>query len=178
VLRTSTRQVFALKTREDAASEEAAINTMAHGEVDEGVQHSRGLGLAPPNINVTPLIDVLLVLLIIFMVIQPQKEAKFESQIPQKPQDTKDSVVPPSDLLMVDVKLQGAGLDQQVELNSKPMTLMELSTTLKDLLEQRPDKTVFIKAPKDKQYGDIVAVIDAVKGAGAQPIGLQIDYLQ
>ncbi|MFL6213052.1 MAG: biopolymer transporter ExbD, partial [Blastocatellia bacterium] len=44
--------------------------------------------MAPPNINVTPLIDVLLVLLIIFMVIQPQKEAKFESQIPEKPKDT------------------------------------------------------------------------------------------
>ncbi|HLF84951.1 MAG TPA: biopolymer transporter ExbD [Blastocatellia bacterium] len=151
---------------------------MAYGEVDEGVHHSKGLGLAPPNINVTPLIDVLLVLLIIFMVIQPQKEAKFESQIPQKPQDTATSMVPPSDLLMVDVKMQGSGPDQQIELNSKPMTLVELATTLKDLLEQRPDKTVFIKAPKDKQYGDIVSVIDTVKGAGAQPIGLQIDYLQ
>ena len=152
---------------------------MAHGEVDEGVPHSRGLGLAPPNINVTPLIDVLLVLLIIFMVIQPQKEAKFESQIPNKPTpEQENKVVPPSDLLMVDVKMSGAGLDQQIELNSRPMTLQELGTTLKDLLEQRPDKTVFIKAPKDKQYGDIVAVIDTVKGAGAQPIGLQIDYLQ
>jgi biopolymer transport protein ExbD len=150
---------------------------MAHGEVEEGIG-SRKLGLAPPNINVTPLIDVLLVLLIIFMVIQPQKEAKFESQIPQKPQEQDSNVVPPSDLLMVDVKMQGAGLDQTVELNSRPLSLVELGTTLKDLLEQRPDKTVFIKAPKDKQYGDIVAVIDTVKGAGAQPIGLQIDYLQ
>jgi len=166
-----------INTREDAASKASLIN-MAYGEVDEGVHSAKGLGLAQPNINVTPLIDVLLVLLIIFMVIQPQREAKFESQIPQKPQDTKDSVVPPSDLLMVDVKMQGAGLDQQIELNSKAMTLVELATTLKDLLEQRPDKTVFIKAPKDKQYGDIVSVIDAVKGAGAQPIGLQIDYLQ
>jgi len=151
---------------------------MAYGEVDEGVPHSRKLGLAPPNINVTPLIDVLLVLLIIFMVIQPQKEAKFESQIPQKPQESQPNVAPPSDMLMVDVKMSGSGPDQQIELNSKPMTLQELGTTLKDLLEQRPDKTVFIKAPKDKQYGDIVAVIDTVKGAGAQPIGLQIDYLQ
>src|SRR5713226_7448802 len=153
------------------------LKEMAYGEVDEGI-HSRKLGLAPPNINVTPLIDVLLVLLIIFMVIQPQKEAKFESQIPQKPQESQPNVTPPSDMLMVDVKMSGSGLDQQVELNSKPMSLVELSTTLKDLLEQRPDKTVFIKAPKDKQYGDIVAVIDTVKGAGAQPIGLQIDYLQ
>ncbi len=178
MLAASARGLLGINTREDAASNTAALTNMAHGEVDEGPHHSKGLGMAPPNINVTPLIDVLLVLLIIFMVIQPQKEAKFESQIPQKPQDTKDSVVPPSDLLMVDVKMQGAGLDQQIELNSKAMTLMELSTTLKDLLEQRPDKTVFIKAPKDKQYGDIVSVIDAVKGAGAQPIGLQIDYLQ
>ena len=150
---------------------------MAHGEVEEGIR-SKKLGMAPPNINVTPLIDVLLVLLIIFMVIQPQKEAKFESQIPQKPQESQPNVTPPSDMLMVDVKMTGSGPDQQIELNSKPMTLQELATTLKDLLEQRPDKTVFIKAPKDKQYGDIVAVIDTVKGAGAQPIGLQIDYLQ
>lgn len=151
---------------------------MVQVDDEEGI-HSRKLGLAPPNINVTPLIDVLLVLLIIFMVIQPQKEAKFESQIPQKPQEQdKNAMVPPSDLLMVDVKMTGSGLDQQIELNSRAMTLQELGTTLKDLLEQRPDKTVFIKAPKDKQYGDIVAVIDTVKGAGAQPIGLQIDYLQ
>jgi len=157
---------------------ESSLKEMAHGEVEEGI-YSKKVGLAPPNINVTPLIDVLLVLFIIFMVIQPQKEAKFESQIPQKPQeDTKNAPVPPSDLLMVDVKMAGGGLDQQIELNSKAMTLQELGSTLKDLLEQRPDKTVFIKAPKDKQCGDIVAVIDTVKGAGAQPIGLQIDYLQ
>jgi len=124
------------------------------------------------------MIDVLLVLLIIFMIIAPTKPAKFETKIPQKPADEeKNAVHPPSDLLMVDVK-SGAGQDQTIELNSKPMQLPELATTLKDLLEQRPDKTVFIKAPKDKPYGDIVAVIDAVKGAGATPIGLQIDYLQ
>jgi biopolymer transport protein ExbD len=124
------------------------------------------------------MIDVLLVLLIIFMIIAPTKPAKFETKIPQKPaDDQKNEVHPFSDLLMVDVK-SGAGQDQTIELNSKPMQLPELATTLKDLLEQRPDKTVFIKAPKDKPYGDIVAVIDAVKGAGATPIGLQIDYLQ
>ena len=150
---------------------------MAHGESDEIIP-SRKVNLAPPNINVTPLIDVLLVLLIIFMVIQPQKEAKFESQIPKKPQETKDAQTPPSDLLMVDVKKTGMGLDQTVELNSRPMNLQELAATLKDLLEQRPNKAVFLKAPKDKFYGDIVYVIDVLKGAGAQPIGLQIDFLE
>ncbi len=151
---------------------------MAHGSVDEGVPQKRGLGLAPPDINVTPLVDVLLVLLIIFFVIQPQREAKFESQIPQKPQENQENApVPPSDLLMVDVK-SGIGMEQTVELNSKPMSLVELSETLKSLLEQRPDKAVFLKAPKDKPYDDIVKVIDAMKGAGAQPIGLQVDFLQ
>jgi biopolymer transport protein ExbD len=58
------------------------------------------------------------------------------------------------------------------------MSLQELGATLKDLLEQRPNKAVFLKAPKDKYYGDIVYVIDTLKGAGAQPIGLQIDFLE
>jgi biopolymer transport protein ExbD len=151
---------------------------MAHGEADE-VVGSKKLGLAPPNINVTPLIDVLLVLLIIFMVIQPRREAQFESNIPQKPDEsTSNAVVPPADLLMVEVDLQGTGLDQNVKLNSKSMSLIELGDTLKNLLEQRPDKTVFIKGPKDKQYGDVVNVIDTVKGAGAERVGLQIDFLQ
>lgn len=152
---------------------------MGHGEAEE-VVGSRKLGLAPPDINVTPLVDVLLVLLIIFFVIQPQKEAKFESQIPQKPDEsTTNAPVPPADLLMVDVKT-GVGLDQNVELNSRPYTLIDLGPVLKDLLEQRPgdNRAVFLKAPKDKPYGDIVYVIDVLKGAGAQPIGLQIDYLE
>ena len=134
--------------------------------------------MAAPNINVTPMIDVLLVLLIIFMIIAPTKPARFETNVPQKPQnEEKPEVRPPTDLLMVVVKTGSSGLDQTVELNSKPMQLPELGTTLKDLLDQRPDKTVFIKASKEKPYGDIVAVIDVVKGAGANPIGLQIDYL-
>ena len=154
---------------------------MAHGESHEGTEGLGGkkLGLAQPNINVTPLIDVLLVLLIIFMVIQPRREAQFESNIPQKPEEnTKDAMVPPSDLLMVEIDLSGTGLEQSVKLNSRSMSLVELGTTMKDLLEQRPDKTVFIKGPKDKQYGDVVQVIDILKGAGAERIGLQIDFLQ
>jgi biopolymer transport protein ExbD len=158
---------------------------MAHGTPDEseGIA-TKKLGLAPPNINVTPLIDVLLVLLIIFMVIQPQKEAKFESQIPQKPQNDANPAPPNETLLVVEVKREGSGPEQQVLLNKTPMQLIALQTALKSVIDQRlssnpdADKTVFIKAPKDKRYGDIVSVIDAVKGAGAAPIGLQIDFLE
>jgi biopolymer transport protein ExbD len=121
------------------------------------------------------LIDVLLVLLIIFMVIQPRREVRFESQTPQKP-DMKESPTPPSDLLMVEVKT-GTGLEQMVELNSIPIALIDLGVMLRELLDERPSKTVYIKAPKERFYGDIVQVIDVLKGAGAKPIGLQIDYL-
>src|SRR6185503_5707325 len=87
---------------------------------------------AAPSINVTPLIDVLLVLLIIFMVIQPQREAKFETQIPQKPdQEQITHQVPSADLLMVDVK-GGIGIEQTIELNSRPMSLMELGVMLNE----------------------------------------------
>lgn len=139
---------------------------------------SRGdLYRAAPSINVTPLIDVLLVLLIIFMVIQPRREAKFETQIPEKPdQQAISQQAPRADLLMVDVK-GGIGIEQTVELNSKPMSLMELGVILNELLAQRGDKTVYIKAPREKKYRDIVQVIDVMKGAGAGPIGLQIDFL-
>ena len=85
---------------------------------------------------------------------------------------------------MIEVKREGSGPEQQVLLNNRPMQLIELQNSLKAVIDQRlasnpeADKTVFIKAPKDKRYGDIVSVIDAVKGAGAAPIGLQIDFLQ
>ena len=132
---------------------------------------------AAPFINVTPLIDVLLVLLIIFMVIAPSKPARFETKIPDKPKQEDAQPSGPVEAVVVDVK-SGSGLDQTVELNTRPMQLPQLASVLKDFLETRPDKTVFIKAGKNKPYGDIVAVIDTVKGAGAQPIGLQIDYLE
>ena len=129
---------------------------------------------AAPVINVTPMIDVLLVLLIVFMVIAPTRPARFQTQVPDKPQANDPPSLP--GLLMVVVK-SGSGLDQTVELNSVALGLPELGVTLRDLLEQRPDRSVYVKAPKDKKYGDIVAVIDAIKGAGAMPIGLQIDFL-
>lgn len=136
----------------------------------------RKLKLIVPTINVTPLIDVLLVLLIIFMVIQPRREAKFATQIPQKPEAQTVDQPAPVDLLVVDVK-SGIGLEQTIELNSKAMSLVALGVALKAILEQRSDKTVFVKAPRGKAYREIVYVIDMLKGVGAGPIGLQIDFL-
>jgi biopolymer transport protein ExbD len=112
------------------------------------------------------------------MVIQPQKEAKFESQIPQKPDPNQAQQVVQNDTrLLLEVSPEGGGYDQTVMLNRRPLSLPELQDFLKSVLSTREDKAIFIKAPVNKAYGDIIAVIDEVKAAGAEPIGLQTDGL-
>lgn len=150
-----------------------------------------------PYINVTPLIDVLLVLLIIFMVVTPQKPSRFKAMIPDAPPDIP---APPNPLTLVvtidkDLRIKLNGLnddlgsvedmsklgDALVRLFQKRRdagTYRDDVTSLMDLPEEeRVVKTVFIKAPRSIKYGAVVRVIDEVKGAGAQPIGLQLDDL-
>jgi biopolymer transport protein TolR len=123
----------------------------------------------PPAINVTPLIDVLLVLLIIFMVIQPQKEAKLpvRAPAPARPQ----TIASPETLMLTVTN------GFQLALNSKPLTLDELLPKLSELMEQRPldARTLFIKAPQLLQYGSVVLLIDLAKGAGVITVGLSAD---
>jgi biopolymer transport protein ExbD len=145
---------------------------------------------AAPSINVTPLIDILLVLLIIFMVISPLKPARFQAQVPAEPKP-EDKLNPPRPnplTLVVNV-----GKDGKVKLNSEDRgdvtDLSQLTGRLTEIFKDRSSQgtfregtnevetTVFIKAPKTLRYGDVVKVIDATKVAGAKPIGLQIDDL-
>jgi biopolymer transport protein ExbD len=132
---------------------------------------------AVPYINVTPLIDVLLVLLIIFMVISPKKPHRFESQIPQKPPE--DQPEQPPDPLSLVVTLPQAGGGYKLN-QTDAVDLEDLAKQLFKALDGRPGdrKAVFIKAPKSKPYGEVVKVIDVVKGAGGSPIGLQIEALE
>lgn len=146
---------------------------------------------AVPNINVTPLIDVLLVLLIIFMIISPMKPHQFEAKVPAEPQDLPEDVeITPNPLTLVVAINSG---DLSVKLNNESVGDVSdtepLITRLTQVFDEREDKnvvregtneiekTVFIKAPKSVRYGDVVKVIDGVKQAGAQPVGLQIDDL-
>ena len=151
-----------------------------------------------PAINVTPLIDVLLVLLIIFMIITPTKPSKFETKIPQAPKDLTN--ITPNILSLVisldsDMSL---ALNNQKDLgnvNDAAKLVEKLRETFEirkqnrvysdnlavrnDLSEDdKVEKTVFIKAPKGTSYGNVTKVIDAVKMSGAQPISLQIDELK
>jgi biopolymer transport protein ExbD len=145
---------------------------------------------ATPKINVTPLIDVLLVLLIIFMVISPLKPSRFEAKVPAEPKDQQDVNVKPNPLtLVVSVNRD----DRKIALNNDTVGTVDdpspLTQKLTEIFTQRAnngvfregtnqvEKTIFIKSPKSIRYGDVVKVIDAAKQAGAEPIGLQIDDL-
>ncbi|MGH9769615.1 MAG: ExbD/TolR family protein [Blastocatellia bacterium] len=129
---------------------------------------------AAPFINVTPLIDVLLVLLIIFMIISPARPNKFDAKIPEKPKPIDPDVVD-QNTLVVTIN-RGGGY----ALNTQPAnTLDELLSQLHRALNGRPEdlKAVFLKAPRALNYGEVVKVIDVMKSAGCRPIGLQIENL-
>jgi len=146
---------------------------------------------AVPNINVTPLIDVLLVLLIIFMAITPLKPSRFEAKVPAEPKNQPQVNILPNPLTLVIAINKDT---KQITLNNEPYGDVtdtdKLNQKLAETFKIRTDtgvfrentneieKTVFIKSPKSVKYGDVVKVIDAAKAAGASPIGLQIDDLQ
>jgi biopolymer transport protein TolR len=112
------------------------------------------------------LIDVLLVLLIIFMVIQPQKEAKLPVTAP--------SEAPPGMPSSPEILMLSLSTEMQLELNSKPIDIGELIPFLTELMERRPveTRTLFIKAPAQIGYGPVVNLIDLAKGAGVITVGL------
>jgi biopolymer transport protein ExbD len=129
---------------------------------------------AAPFINVTPLIDVLLVLLIIFMIISPARPNKFDARIPDKQNGDENKI--DYDLALVVTIDQGGGY----ALNMQPAkTLDELQSQLNRALDGRPAdrKAVFLKAPRTLNYGEVAKVIDIMKLAGCAPIGLQIENL-
>lgn len=144
---------------------------------------------ATPNINVTPLIDVLLVLLIIFMIISPLKPSRFEAKVPAEP-DKEDKIVKENPLTLV-ISINKS--DLSIKLNEEKLGNVSdttpLTNRLSEIFKKRAnegtfkkgtneiEKTVFIKAPKGTRYGEIVKVIDGAKQANATPIGLQIDDL-
>ena len=127
---------------------------------------------ATPNINVTPLIDVLLVLLIIFMTISPMKPHKYETKVPEK---TEEPLVEHDLTLVVSISR-----DNGYQLNqTKAESLGELTSLLHKALDGRPfdRKAVFVKGAPSLPYGQVSQVIDTVKASGAAPIGLQLEAL-
>ena len=136
--------------------------------------------MSKPEINVTPLIDVLLVLLIIFMVVTPVKPSKFDTRVPSESKNDGAQVHPQMLIVTVDANTS-LGLNTE-RLDATVASPGALIARLKDVFSAREqnlenERTVFIKAPKNIDYGTVAKVVDAVKMSGAAPISLQIDRL-
>ena len=167
-----------------------------------GMSGGGGGSGAQPNINVTPLIDILLVLLIIFMVITPLKPARFKTLVPEKSDELSSAAKMSPRTLSVaiakDLKVtltRGQTQIAEGSVNDPGPVAAALAQEFKQRKEsndwklgfesrpelsadERIEKTVFLKAPQSFNYGEVVKVIDAVKGAGANPVGLQTELLE
>lgn len=146
-----------------------------------------------PNINVTPLIDVLLVLLIIFMVIPQSRPANLDARVPSKPQ-TNFSVYPNPLTLVVTLKSDSSIWINNEQTGASPAEPDKLIARLGAIFQERTqnmsltdsylrgassdiETAVYVKAPRNRSYGEIARLVDAVKSSGADPVGLQIDDL-
>lgn len=119
------------------------------------------------EINVTPLIDVVLVLLIIFMVLVPSMLKEITANVPKKP-DENTPPPPPTEVPIV-VEYTGAG---ELTLNTEPVAPEALADKVRERLKADRQKVVFFKIEDDAQYGHVVRFMDIVKGAGAKTLGI------
>jgi biopolymer transport protein TolR len=127
-----------------------------------------GTRRAVAEINVTPLIDVLLVLLIIFMVIQPASQSGLDSRIPQP---SKPGASTPPSTVVVEVL---AGMDNKpaYRINEKPFARSEMVGELRAIFASRSDRTVFVKGDAALTYEDVADVVDMGHRAGVQNVAL------
>ena len=125
-------------------------------------------GGAMNAINVTPMIDVLLVLLIIFMVVQQGLQKGVSMQVP--PPKDKDEVAQksnPEDQIVLEVKP-----GPSYAINTAPVASDQLEKTIRDIYAARPRKVIFVKGAENLRYGDIVHAVDASRAAGVEVVGL------
>ncbi len=123
------------------------------------------------DINITPYIDILLVLLIIFMVITPVRQMDLDVKVPQTSQEKDQGPVDPS-VIVVSV-----GESAKIMINNEDTSITQLGSKLQDIYSKRANKNMFISASAKLPYGDVVRVIDVAKGAGVGDIGLLTEQI-